>query len=231
MRGGNGFLKRMYVISLEEAKDRLDTIMNAAKAQELALTHFKAVKLEPGIQHHNYGEKLEELGIGSIIFRTDNPDKIKHAGTIGCFLSHRNLLKEISEAKEAATATLILEDDAILPEKLLEKIEAVRHNLPSNWDICFLGKSEVEAEAVKDSVKRLVNRFNPTKNYGTWAYLVKNSSIKDRILPCLEVMSNALDTQYNNYTHKIHQYLIDPKIVDVNIANSSHKQIQDRLNE
>jgi GR25 family glycosyltransferase involved in LPS biosynthesis len=213
-----------YVINMDKSVDRLNDISEQAKKAGLKLTRFPGVAVDDSVMKVNNGEKLQEEGIGYIIY-VDPSGKFANKGKIGCFLSHRNLLKKISEDPSVKSEiSIILEDDAIIPENILQKLNDLHKVLPSDWDMCFIGKWQLDTVRVTDTLHKITNRFNPDKNWGTWAYIVKNASIKDKILPCLEVMGNPIDTQYNYYTNKIQTYVTIPNIVEVNMKVESARQ-------
>jgi len=213
-----------YVINMDKSVDRLNDISEQAKKAGLKLTRFPGVAVDDSVMKVNSGEKLQEEGIGYIIY-VDPSGKFANKGKIGCFLSHRKLLKMISEDSSIKSEiSIILEDDAIIPENLLQKLNDLHKVLPSDWDMCFIGKWQLDTVRLTDTLHKITNRFNPAKNWGTWAYIVKNASIKEKILPCLEVMSNPIDAQYNFYTNKIQTYVTIPNIVEVNMKVESARQ-------
>lgn len=210
-----------YVINMDKSEDRLKVITEQANKAGMKLTRFPAVSIGDDVMKVNNGQPLQEQGIGHIIY-VDPSGKFANKGKIGCFLSHRNLLKKISEDPSVKSEiSIILEDDAIIPENILQKLNDLYKELPSDWDMCFIGKWQLESVPVTQTLHKITNRFNPDKNWGTWAYIVKNASIKDNILPCLEVMGNPIDTQYNYYTNQIQTYVTVPNIVEVDMKVES----------
>jgi hypothetical protein len=51
-----------------------------------------------------------------------------------------------------------------------------------------------------------------TKNWGIWSYIVKNSSVAPKILPCMEHMMDVPDIQLARFADRINMYLITPSI-------------------
>ena len=216
--GGGKYINHAHVISLDSSTDRFDELNKQASKAGLELKRFVVVK--PSIDSIKNMESFLKVGGNTFIGRINvesNPDLL---GTIGCFLSHRSLLAKISSEESMNKIAMILEDDAIIPDDLIPKLNIVIESLPKDWHLCFLGKSDVDSEPYKHNIVKLSNRFNPFKNYGTWAYLVNISHIKT-ILQCLERISDPIDTQYNYYSDRIHTYLVRPNIVNVNMEVKS----------
>lgn len=214
-RGGKSkHIAHAHVISLESSTDRYTELEKQAKAAGLELKRFSVTK--PSYEIVGNLEALLRVGGSTFINRMNldaNPDLL---GTIGCFMSHRDLLRKILKEEGSSKIALILEDDAIIPEDALTKIDVLIDGLPSDWHICFLGKNEVDSVGYREHIVKLTNRFNSLKNYGTWAYLVHVPHI-ELILNCLERISDPIDTQYNYYTDRINTYLAKPNIIEVNM--------------
>jgi len=221
LRGGASFFSKAYVINLDASKDRLKKIQDGASKAGIELTRFPGVSIESDIVKKDTGRALLDEGIGSMIYLNQD-GSLRHRGTIGCYLSHKKLLEKISADPDAGSATLILEDDAIIPENLNDKMSSTLNNLPQDWDMCFLGKFPLAGKKVAENILKLDQPRNLETNFGTWAYLVKNSSLKERILPTFKLMVGALDHHYNYFQDVLNIYLTEPLIVDVNRNSSSN---------
>jgi GR25 family glycosyltransferase involved in LPS biosynthesis len=215
LRGGGPFFSKAYVINLDASTERLKKIQDDAAKAGIELIRFPGVSIDTGIVKDHVGRALLDEGIGSIVYLNED-SSLRHRGTIGCYLSHKRLLEKISADPNAGSVSLILEDDAIIPENLNDKMSSTLNNLPQDWDMCFLGKFPVAGKKVAENILKLDQPRNLETNYGTWAYLVKNSSLKERILPTFKLMVGALDHHYNYFQDVLNIYLIEPLIVDVN---------------
>jgi GR25 family glycosyltransferase involved in LPS biosynthesis len=218
-RGGKSkHITHAHVISLETSTDRYIELEKQAKAAGLELKRFSVTKPPASVIGHM--DSLLRLGGTTFMNKVNmhaHPDLL---GTLGCFMSHRDLLKKIKSHEGSSKIAIILEDDAIIPEDALAKIDALIDGLPEDWHMCFLGKNEVSSLPYKENIVKLENRFESAKNYGTWAYLVHVPHIQV-IIDCLERVSDALDTQYNYYTDRINTYLAKPNIIGVNMKIKS----------
>jgi len=207
-----------YVISTDKNSDRYTDIKRDANEAGLIIKHWNATVLQKdnGLFH-----KLPYKGIGKAIFSEYKNNNLTNLGQIGCFLSHRELLTHIASKNSVELGTLILEDDVKIPYDLFKKLEAIESSIPGDWDILFLdkrGTTKSEKSINKNIVKILQTR-DPNTNWGTHSYIVKNSSIKNRILPFLEQMVDYIDNQYTIYADKINEY-IAYGIIPLNMKHS-----------
>jgi len=202
-----------YAITMqEEFPDRFRKIKEQATAAGLDLKPWNGVKIT--------AEDLPNLpsqGIGTTQY-SDRAGNHYNFGAIGCFLAHRKLLEHLVSAPlPAAQATIIFEDDANIPPDFKAKLAAIEPEIPADWDILYLGKSGIEGKRISPNIMKLERDMTNTKNYGTWAYMVKNSSIKDRLLPIFEHMNDFLDNHTNKFADKVNMYLVDPPFMTINI--------------
>lgn len=199
--GGSPLFDKTYVISTDKNSQRYKNVENKAKVAGLSIHLWQATIIKP--DKKIYKElPLKGIGLTNFIDRTSTHYNL---GTVGCFLSHRDLLEYLSESK--STGTLILEDDCEIPPDLFQKLQNIE--LPNDWDILFLdkwGKTKSETPVNKGLVK-IKKTLDPECNWGTYSYIVKNSSIKTKILPALKHMINHLDQQYTTYADVINEYI------------------------
>jgi GR25 family glycosyltransferase involved in LPS biosynthesis len=154
----------------------------------------------------------------------------RNRGVIGCFLAHRKLLEGIAADKaDKSEATLIFEDDIVFPSNFLESLETIKGQLPNDWDLVFLGNtSSRRGKQVSKNIFEVNGKIFP---WGTWAYIVKNSSVKTRLLPELSIMKEAIDHQYCLMSKTANIYRVYPNIVklnkttDSNIIKVSNKEV------
>ena len=100
---------------------------------------------------HESAREFHRLGLCSRIlyYRPLRPDKqlvkslgLKSPGAYGCFESHR-MLARVARQELKCDNMLVFEDDVqFVPDVTSETIQNVArkfHNLPSDWDLFFLG--------------------------------------------------------------------------------------------
>lgn len=116
---------------------RLNVINLPARADRRS--QFVAWNARPGIEINWVSAAIgADLDRGELIAQnvitTDNSNF--NAGALGAAVSHRALWLE---AREAATPTIICEDDACLRGDAVEHTQTVLGQLPADWHLCYLG--------------------------------------------------------------------------------------------
>ena len=192
-----------YIVSTDKNSNRYKNMEVKSKIAGLPIQHWPATVIKPD---HTIRKALPLKGIGISHF-TDRSNKYFNLGGIGCFLSHRDLLTHISRSS-SSIGTLILEDDAEIPSDLYQKINIIAKELPGDWDILFLDKWGGKSETpISKHIVKIKQSLDPYVCFGTYSYIVKNTSIKTKILPCLKYMTNHIDLQYTAYADLINEYI------------------------
>ena len=168
-----------YAITMNQESERYKQTDASAKAAGLTLKKWDAVKVDESMR-----DSLMEQGIGSIVFKGA---KMRLRGAIGCFLAHRGLMRHIAE-HPTGQGTLILEDDVAIPPDFMEKLKAILPELPRDWDILYLDKVNPKSTKVTEHIFKFEKQMTSNHNWGNWAYIVRNKSLKDRVIPLLEFM-------------------------------------------
>ena len=223
--GPGPLFEAAYAITLqEEFPTRFPRIQSQATAAGIALQPWKGVKVTPQEK-----DTLPPQGVGTTNY-IDRTGATFNLGVIGAFLAHRALLQHLADGNARGLGTLIFEDDVGIPPDFKEKLAAVQAEVPADWDILFLDKFRIEGTPVTPHLLKLPRDMTAKKNWGIWAYIVKNSSIKERILPTMEHMLDVPDIQLNKFAHKLNFYLVQPSIVkpDPVTAPISNVTILDR---
>ena len=210
------FFTEAYAITLSKYPERFPKIKATADAAGITLKPWEGVLVKEGEI-----DKLPLLGIGTTNY-TDRTKAKFNLGVIGAFLAHRNLLEHISKSNSDSVGTLIFEDDIDIPKDLYKKLADVQDQIPEDWDYIFFRKMTISGKKISANIIKLEKDMTGLKNWGFWGFIVKNSSIQDRILPKMEHMLDVPDIQMAKFADKLNMYLIDPPIIDFNehAANS-----------
>lgn len=219
------------VINLERDKNRW-----------AALEHkIKNLKPKPQRWQAVYGKDLDrrdmhDLGVGFAMVHggkgnyDDQHKDLRNLGTVGCFLSHKGLLSSLSHMNLPDSAGhLILEDDIEVPKQFLkanDKWTQIKHSVPKDWDIIYLGIHNPIGKLVLPNIWKLEHATKDEGNWGTHAYIVRHGSLKDKILPWLSYMIDALDLQLNIKFNEWNVYSIQPNIISMNKKQASKSTIQ-----
>jgi glycosyl transferase family 25 len=133
----NSFFDHIYVITLERATDRHEHIRKELAGlnyglffgkdkQQFSIEALKASRAydeEAAKKHHRYSKPMQ-------------------SGQIGCAWSHAEVYKDIlSKGHQKA---LILEDDVVINQKTIHFFQQTMKELPSDWELLYLGYAERE---------------------------------------------------------------------------------------
>lgn len=118
----NALVDKVYVINLDKDVERLKKIDTSLQQVGIEYERFSAVLGSHVSTHPN----LTPL---CCMFCTD--------GIKGCALSHRTIWEEA--IRNGYQSVLILEDDAIIPMDINERLRAAKAQIPSDWDVIYVG--------------------------------------------------------------------------------------------
>ena len=221
-RGGakqSRFFQDAYAITLDPSSKRYTDILAFATAAHIPLQPWKGVKITPQEK-----DTLPEQGVGTTHFK-DRTGAVFNLGVIGAFLAHRALFRHVAETATNKPGTLIFEDDVEIPADFYEKLAAIENDVPADWDFIFLDKLYTVGKPITANIMKLDKDMTGMKNWGIWAYIVKNSSLKERILPKLEHMLDVPDIQLAKFADVLNMYLITPGIVKQDARNAPHSVV------
>ena len=222
-------VKSIHVINLDKDKKRWAALR-------------KNLPIEPERWSATYGkdlkqEELAKLGIGFAMTRSgkgsyaDQGKELRNQGVVGCYLSHRSLLRHLAMLSVPDHyGHLILEDDVELPANFLhpsDEWHKFYYKVPTDWDIVYLDITKPVGHYVDKNIMKLEYKIgDDSGNWGTHAYIVKHSSIREKILPWLEYMVDALDEQYKMKFDEWNVYAVVPGIIPLNEEQSADSSIQ-----
>jgi GR25 family glycosyltransferase involved in LPS biosynthesis len=212
--GSSPFFKDAYAVTLDPVSKRYVDIKAFATAAGIPLEPWQGVKVTP-----EQKDGLPEQGVGTTNFK-DRTGAVFNLGVIGAFLAHRALWRHIAATETGKPGTLIFEDDVEIPADFYDRLAAVQKEIPADWDVIFLDKLYTVGKPVSEHITKLDKDMTGMKNWGIWAYIVKNSSLKDRILPKFEHMLDVPDIQLAKFGDLLNMYLIKPSIVQQDARNA-----------
>ena len=229
LKGGAGatgapspFFQVAYAITMPEFPERFQRIKAHATAAGVPLQPFPGVRITPQER-----DKLPLMGVGTTHYK-DRTGATFNLGVIGAFLAHRNLMEHIARTGArpgGALGTAVFEDDVVIPPDFYAKLAAVAPEVPADWDILFLDKFRQEGRMISPHIMKLERDMTAMKNWGIWAFIVRNRSVAQKILPTMEHMLDVPDIQLNKFAHKINMYLIQPGIVKPDEVTASKSAV------
>lgn len=196
------YIADAHVINMDKSRDRLAEIQAAATEAKLPLIRWPAVD---GTTIKE--DDVRKYKVSKLI--TKHTAEKKQPGVIGCFLSHKTLLKHL-EARSSGRndAHLILEDDAAIPADFWDQWNKFSASVPADWDIIQIG---VTFPNLKPFQGRVHVHSEPRGNVGAFAYLVKHSSLP-KINAHLEYMYDPIDVMIRNKQDEWKIYFAWPEI-------------------
>lgn len=222
-RGGaaksSPFFQDAYAVTLDPASKRFVDIKAFATAAGMPLEPWKGVLIKPEDK-----DTLPPLGIGTTHFK-DRTGAVFNLGVIGAYLGHRTLLQHVADTAPTKPGTLIFEDDVEIPADFYDQLAKVEKEVPADWDFIFLDKLYTEGPMISEHVKKLDKDMTGFKNWGIWAYIVKNSSLKEKVLPKLEHMMDVPDIQLAKFADVLNMYLLVPSIVKQDPRNAPNSVV------
>jgi len=227
--GDEANIKTIHVINLDKDIVRWAAISKNAANVVPRVQRFPAVngkRLKTADLHKlGIGIAMMMKGTGDYVEQSNN---LRNIGTVGCFLSHRNLLTMLSKMPYGANdGHLILEDDIKLPERFLsssDRWHTIKKEIPYNWDIIYLGINSPVGDLISPNVMKLNDPLVNTGNWGTHAYIVKHSSLP-KILSWLAFMIDAVDGQLNMKFNSWNVYCTMPFVINLDPVLSADSSI------
>lgn len=222
---GGSKRRDIFVITLDTESARYKTVSDSLKGAGVAFHPYPAVN---GSKLNR--DTLPTLGIGRALFQSRKEGSKPHnLGAIGCFLSHRNLYKDIlDKPKGPDTEYIVFEDDVIIPKDFNTILEERLKHVPHDWDVVYMSKGYPEGKNIGHGVIRLSVEPTATKSFGTWAYIIKERYVK-YLHGFLEHMTDQIDAQINRTfgTHKA--YCFDGGVITTQHVNSTIADMENHI--
>ena len=224
-------IETIHIINLEKDKDRWNSISRKLQHMKPTPQRWEAVygKDLKRIDLHNLGVGFAMVHSGKGTYSEQHKD-MRNLGTVGCFLSHKALLSSLSHMNLSDEAAhLILEDDIEPPKSLFSnkgRLHKAMKLMPQDWDIIYLGISNPIGKPISSTLWKLEHATKDEGNWGTHAYLVKHKSLKEKVLPWLSYMIDALDLHLNIKFNEWNVYAIQPDIIKLNKKQAAKSTIQ-----
>lgn len=117
----------IFVINLDRSPERLTSMQAQARALGLRFERVPAVDGTRALPAWARVQFLNELG---------EPHGELSQGEVGCYASHLLVMSKIIGRHQAAA--IVLEDDAVLHERLMDNAEQAVRTAPEGWDCIHL---------------------------------------------------------------------------------------------
>lgn len=178
---------KAYIINLDRREDRMENIENACRKINLKYERFSACD---GENLNKYKEDIDK-------YFDKNHNLIP--AQIGCALSHIKIWEKILENNY--NNTLILEDDAIIPNNFWDQINLVINELPNYWEMLILGCFP-KCNSKNIIEKKYINKITGYGNDGSHAYLI-NKTLIEKIIRVINLypINIPIDTWLQKYIY------------------------------
>lgn len=221
---------KVYVINLDRSRERLEEITKNLRDQEIM---FERVAATDG-NKLSRRRRRENATFFCANFCTD--------GQLGCGMSHMKIWKAI--VKDGVESALILEDDARLTDNFMAKLSSVWSEIPSDFDIVYIGCLIGCEYDGRDSLlsKMLSGRLTPFSNktdawkristhvfvpsfpLGTHCYIISLKGAAKLLGLTEGKVDGHIDFQIQEHSEKIKMYAIHPTMA-VQIQKQSSSTI------
>ena len=182
-------IPNIIFIVLENHKNRLNNVKNIIKNEHLGkYSLFNAIDGNTlNFDNLNQSNRITRHAI----------NKLK-PGVIGCSLSHITVWEKFIRGD--TNSLIILEDDIDICNNFNNKVSLLYHNLPLDYDICYLEVRENLDSAFKC---KPINKYlmEGAPQYGTIGYIISKKGAQKLIKYCTPI-DNAIDIMISNAIKK-----------------------------
>ncbi|XP_030206643.1 procollagen galactosyltransferase 1 [Gadus morhua] len=159
----------VFLINLHRRADRRERMLRALYEQELTCKVISAVDGKA----LNTSD-IEAMGVQMLsAYKDPYHGRSLTKGELGCFLSHYNAWKEISE--RGLQSSLVIEDDLrfeVFFKRRLSNLlyEVTAHGL--DWDLIYIGRKRMQVDHQETPVPKIHNLVEADYSYWTLGYMM-----------------------------------------------------------
>ena len=204
----------IWVLNLDKDKERFQAILDQEpllpqKVNRWSATYGKELSRD---EAHRDGISRTISTRSDVILSKKNL-KVTHAeGEIGCWLSHKRLLKHLNTLNVSPNfGHLVLEDDVVFDKDFLRKWNTIKQSIPGDWDFIYFGIGHPRGDRINENVIRWSNTKG-WANHGAYAYMVRHRAVP-HILKKIRFMTAAIDDEYFYALENLNVYIIDPPLI------------------
>lgn len=200
---------KVIIISLEESvKRRENCIM---QLENLSIKNYMFFPAKRPTKDEYLTYKLN----------AKNNNKVKcilSLGELGCLKSHYDVL---TYAKNNFDTILILEDDFLLSNNFKNDFEEFVQNIPTKWDLIYLGKKQKKTPFTDTSNKKQYLYKPNNLTYGTHAILLNNkNNLFDSLLELYDTLSGPVDVLMAKLHQKFNYFAVINDIIITTLEDS-----------
>lgn len=213
-RSGRPTIDDIWMINLDKDTQRLHDMMEKQKYLPKPIQRWSAT-----YGREEERDAAERDGVDQIIMARGSKEEMERSskvlrlgGEVGCWLSHKRLLRHLSTQKvNPDYGHLICEDDIVVPVDFELRWNKLRNSIPADWDVVYLGINIPHGTRINSSVLKWENDIK-LANTGTYAYLVRHR-VLPKILAKMTHMFTPVDVQYYKTWGDLNVYILDPPLI------------------
>jgi len=185
----------IYCITLKQTPERY----------EAARKHFEDKKIPVNFFFGIHGPTF-----GITTLKKQREGGFMSQGHTGLILSHYMLWSHI-KMRGSGIPSLILEDDAEIPDDFWNKFTSISKQVPDDWELLYLGSNP--GSPWEKAEKVVSENIAVMPAYATHAYMIKPSAV-DILLATNHVASEHIDVQIiRNSLPFLKHYCITPSLI------------------
>ena len=164
-------IKNIYLINLDKRRDRLEHFIKQSKNSQV-IQRYKRISAIDGLllTDDELQANVTEKGYSDIVNNKKTNGLYLTRGAVGLALTYKLLLEK------SDNTTLFLEDDIIVHNKFDNILNKAIQELPSDWDILYLGWYPSK-NLIITNVSKNINSINGQIN-GTQGWLISDAGAK-----------------------------------------------------
>jgi GR25 family glycosyltransferase involved in LPS biosynthesis len=210
----NRIVDKVYVINLENDKEKLKSVSKKLENQHIVFERFDAID-GSSIKNDN---RLTEFC-----------NNYCTNGIKGCALSHKTVWE--NALKNNYEAIAVLEDDIIFNKNFNTILQLNYHSIPNDFDIIYLGSAfNCGDTSLYNSINEKINGIHNTRINenilkvngcgGFYGYIISKKCIENILK---EKVSFHIDTDFIDYIKKynLKAYAFQPVLVEATTINSN----------
>tara|TARA_B100000123_G_scaffold272019_1_gene253308 strand:- start:1080 stop:1856 length:777 start_codon:yes stop_codon:yes gene_type:complete len=212
-------IDNIYVLNLDYDKDKMKNVRKNLQKQNIKFIRFSAID---GKKISNDDPLIKKHFSKNIEVKYSNGQKC-------CTLSHIAMWKDI--IKKKTKYNIILEDDVIIPNNLISKLNYFINELPEEWDFLFLGGNRITGYKYSDKLIIPKNNKKIKGNYGTFAYLINSKNLPEILYNCNNISEHIDVHIQRTLGKKFKIFFTNPQLIKHNYDSISNIREKNRNDE
>jgi GR25 family glycosyltransferase involved in LPS biosynthesis len=205
----NNYVDNIYLINMNKDTDRLEKVTKECNKVGIKFERF------PGIKVSDVSQNILDKYIPEEI------QKYGADGMIGCGLSHLFVWQDA--IKKNYKNILVLEDDVYFTDDFNEYLKNVMEEVPDDYDILYLGYSELFCQKLKDLSFNYISK--PIFPLALHAYIVSNKGLK-KLVNLITKLDDHIDQIVAKKIKQLDAYISQKKVANQIWLDSNNSNLK-----